>query len=95
VAVLASENRSSTWCAECVCAEGVIESNALFSQSIDVGSFVDLAAVRRDSVGGVIVRHDVQNIRARTQLRLQSVINEGMSISSLWFVLREVYVIEM
>ncbi len=47
--------------------------HTLFGQSIDVRRMVYLAAVRRNCMGGVIVRHDEEDVWARTHERLQSV----------------------
>src|SRR5690348_14861821 len=65
VAVLASKNRSAARRADRIRAEAVGETNALTSNAIDVRRMVDLASVCRDGMGGVIVRHHIEDVRRR------------------------------
>ncbi len=64
MAVLTCQNRCSTRCAQGIRAEGIGESYTLVGKSIDVRCVIDLASVRRNGVGSVIVLHDVEDIWA-------------------------------
>ena len=68
VAVLAGENRGAAGRADGIGAEAVGEANAAVGDAVDVRRLIDAAAVGGDGVGGVIVRHDVENVGWRPAL---------------------------
>ena len=63
VAVLAGEDHAAAGRADGVRAEAVVEAHALLGDAVDVGRLVDLAAIGADGVRGMVVRHDVQDVR--------------------------------
>src|ERR1035437_5616408 len=62
VAVLPGKNRGAAGRADGIGAEAVGEANARARDAVDIGRLVDAAAIGGDGVGGVIVRHDVENV---------------------------------
>ncbi len=68
VAVLAGEDRGAAGRADGVGAEAIGEAHAAVGDAVDVRRLVDAAAVGGDGVGGVIVRHDVEDVGWRPSL---------------------------
>ena len=64
--ILTAKYRSAAWRADRVRAETVLEHHALCGDAVDIGGgayFLEITAVRRDSLIGMIVRHYEQYIR--------------------------------
>lgn len=64
VGVEAGHDDAAAGGADGVSDEAVGEAGAALGEAIDVGGFVDLAAVGADGVGGVIVGHDEDDVGA-------------------------------
>ena len=59
MAVFAGEYSGAARGTDGVDGETVVEADAASGKTIEIGRFVDLAAVSADSVSGVVVAHDV------------------------------------
>ena len=66
VVVGARQDRRTARCADRVRAEGCVHAHAAIGNPIEVGSSVDTTAIRRDRVGGVVVRHDEEEVGTST-----------------------------
>ena len=62
VAVLAGQDVGAGRAADGIGAKGIQKHRALFGESIDVGSLIDLRTVGADGLDGVIVRKDEYDI---------------------------------
>ena len=62
MAVLACQDNGPARPTDRVGTEGVVESNALVGQPIEIGRLIDLAAIGRDGMRGMVVAHDVDDI---------------------------------
>src|SRR5688572_5318591 len=70
MAVLARQNRSTTWSANRVCDKAVVETHSFASDSVNLRCLVDLAPVGADRVRSMIIGHDQKNVgRLRPRLR--------------------------
>ena len=62
VAVFSGQNRGPAGCAKTISTKGVFKAHSFLCQSVDVGRFVNFASVGTDSIGGVIIGHDENDI---------------------------------
>jgi len=65
--VLTGENRSPTGGADRIGSETAVETNSFLRYPVQVGSLDKMAAVSADSLTGVVVRQNENNIRSGTQ----------------------------
>jgi hypothetical protein len=63
VAVFAGKNGRATGRTDGVLDETIAEAHSFFGDAIHVGREIDLAPVCTDGVGGVIIRHDENDVR--------------------------------
>ncbi len=65
VAVFSGEDASAAGPAEGVGDEAIFKAHSLRRQAVEVGGLIDFTAIAGEGVGGVVVGHDVKDVRPR------------------------------